>query len=105
MIQAFAAFEPKGELKPFEYDPGELKAHEAEIDVHSCGICHSDLSMLDNEWGMTQYPIVPGHEVVGKIAAVGEQVNHLKVGQTVGLGWHAGYCNECSLWLGQCCAN
>lgn len=97
MIKAYAAFEPKGELKPFEYDPGELKSNEVEIDVLNCGICHSDLSMLDNEWGMTQYPIVPGHEVVGKIAEVGEQINNLKIGQTVGLGWHAGYCNECSL--------
>jgi uncharacterized zinc-type alcohol dehydrogenase-like protein len=97
MIKAFAAFEPKGELKPFEYDPGELKAHEVEIDVHYSGICHSDLSVIDNEWGMTQYPIVPGHEVVGKIAKVGDHVKHLTVSQMVGLGWHAGYCNECAL--------
>jgi uncharacterized zinc-type alcohol dehydrogenase-like protein len=97
MIKAFAAFEPKGELKPFEYDPGELKAHEVEIDVHYSGICHSDLSVIDNDWGMTQYPIVPGHEVVGKITKVGGHVKHLTVGQIVGLGWHAGYCNECEL--------
>lgn len=97
MIKAFAAFEPKGELKPFEYDPGELNAHEIEIDVHYSGICHSDLSVIDNEWGITQYPIVPGHEVVGKIAKVGDQVKNLIVDQIVGLGWHAGYCNECAL--------
>lgn len=95
MIKAFAAFEPQGELKPFEYDPGPLKTNEVEIDVQYCGICHSDLSMIDNEWGMTQYPLVPGHEVVGTIANVGDGVKHLAVGQTVGLGWHAGYCNEC----------
>jgi len=97
MIKAFAAFEPGGELKPFEYDPGELKSHEVEIDVHYSGICHSDLSVIDNEWEMTQYPVVPGHEVVGEIAKVGDHVKYLKVGQTVGLGWHAGYCNECAL--------
>jgi len=97
MIKAFAAFEPGGELKPFEYDPGELEAHEVEIDVHYSGICHSDLSVIDNEWEMTQYPVVPGHEVVGKIAKVGDQVKHLTVSQIVGLGWHAGYCNECAL--------
>lgn len=96
MIKAYAAFEPKGELKPFEYDPGKLNPHEVEIDVHYCGICHSDLSVLDNDWGMTQYPVVPGHEVVGTIAAVGNKVKNLTVGQSVGLGWHAGYCNECA---------
>jgi uncharacterized zinc-type alcohol dehydrogenase-like protein len=97
MIKAFAAFEPKGELKPFEYDPGELNAHEVEINVHYSGLCHSDLSIIDNEWGITQYPIVPGHEVVGKITKVGDQVKNLMVDQIVGLGWHAGYCNECAL--------
>ncbi len=96
MIKAFAAFEPKGELRPFEYEPGPLAPHEVEIDVQYCGICHSDLSVIDNEWGMSQYPVVPGHEVVGKIAEVGERVKHLTVGQSVGLGWHAGYCNECA---------
>ncbi|BBP05604.1 alcohol dehydrogenase [Sulfuriferula plumbiphila] len=96
MIQAFAAFEPGGELKPFEYDPGPLRPHEVEIDVQYCGICHSDLSVLDNEWGMTQYPVVPGHEVVGTIAKAGDNVKHLTVGQIVGLGWHSGYCNACT---------
>jgi len=95
MIKAFAAFEPHGELKPFEYDPGQLKPDEVEIDVQYCGICHSDLSVIDNEWGITEYPVVPGHEVVGTIGKVGDGVKHLKVGQVVGLGWHAGYCNEC----------
>lgn len=96
MIKAYAAFEPKTELKSFEYDPGELKPLEVEIDVHYCGICHSDLSVIDNDWGFTQYPVVPGHEVVGKIAKVGDKVTHLAVGQVVGLGWHSGYCNACS---------
>ena len=100
MIKAFAAFEPKGKLKPFEYDPGELKSQEVEIDVLYSGICHSDLSLVDDAWGMTQYPIVlPGHEVVGKIAKVGGKVKNLQLNQVVGLGWHAGYCNECALCL------
>jgi len=95
MIKAYAAFEPKGELKPFEYDPSELKPHEVEIDVHYCGICHSDLNVIDSDWGHTQYPVVAGHEVVGKIGKVGSRVKELSIGQTVGLGWHAGYCNKC----------
>lgn len=95
MIHAYAVSEPKGILKPFEYDPGELKPHEVEIDVHYCGVCHSDLSIIDNEWGFSQYPVVPGHEVVGRIGKMGYQVKGLSIGQYVGLGWHAGYCNEC----------
>ncbi len=96
MVKAFAAFEPGGELRPFEYDPGPLGAEQVEIDVEHCGICHSDLSMLDNEWQMTEYPFVPGHEVIGTIAAVGDAVIHLEAGQRVGLGWHSGYCMSCS---------
>lgn len=95
MIKAYAALEAGGKLQPFEYDPGPLGPHEVEIDVESCGICHSDLSMIDNEWGRSKYPLVPGHEVVGTIAKVGAAVTRLKVGQRVGLGWHSGYCMSC----------
>ena len=95
MIKAYAANTPGAPLEPFEYDPGPLGQDEVELTVESCGICHSDLSMLDNEWGMTQYPFVPGHEVIGIVSAVGSDVAQLKVGQRVGLGWHAGYCNRC----------
>ena len=96
MIKAYAALEQGGKLEAYEYDPGELAADQVEISVEHCGICHSDLSMLNNEWGMTSYPFVPGHEVVGKIVAVGSRVTSLTVGQTVGLGWHSGYCLKCS---------
>lgn len=95
MIKAYAVMEAGGELVPFEYDPGELQPHEVEIDVHSCGICFSDLAFIDDALGITPYPLVPGHEVAGTIAKVGEAVKNLKVGQRVGLGWHAGYCNDC----------
>ncbi len=95
MIKAYAAFEAGGELKPFEYDPGELKPNEIEIEVASCGICHSDLSMINNEWGFSQYPLVAGHEVVGFVSQLGSQVNGFEIGQRVGLGWHSGYCNQC----------
>ncbi|MEZ4387152.1 MAG: NAD(P)-dependent alcohol dehydrogenase [Candidatus Krumholzibacteriia bacterium] len=95
MINAYAAHEPGGKLEPFAYDPGPLAADDVEIDVECCGICHSDLSMLDNEWGFAQYPLVPGHEAAGKVARVGDAVTHLKVGDRVGLGWHARYCRTC----------
>lgn len=95
MIKAYAAKEAGGKLEPFEYDPGPLGMDEVEIAVEHCGICHSDLSMLDNEWGISQYPFVPGHEVVGTLVAVGDQVHGLQVGSRVGLGWQAGYCMTC----------
>jgi uncharacterized zinc-type alcohol dehydrogenase-like protein len=96
MIHAYAALEAGQALRPFEYDPGELNHNEVEIDVDFCGICHSDLSMVENEWGISQFPLIPGHEVVGRLAAKGEGVSHLEVGDLVGLGWHAGYCMTCS---------
>ena len=60
MINAYAAFEAGGELKPFEYDPGPLGSHDVEIDVEHCGICHSDMSMLDNAWGFYSISTCPG---------------------------------------------
>lgn len=95
MIKAYAALKAGGTLEPFEYDPGPLGRDEVEIAVESCGICHSDLSMLDNEWGRSKYPLVPGHEVIGSLTQVGQGVSALKAGQRVGLGWHAGYCMTC----------
>jgi uncharacterized zinc-type alcohol dehydrogenase-like protein len=94
-IRAYAASAPKGELKPFEYEPGPLGDEQVEIAVSHCGICHSDLSMLDNEWGFTQYPLVPGHEVVGTVAAAGSRVTTVKVGDRVGLGWYSKSCMHC----------
>jgi uncharacterized zinc-type alcohol dehydrogenase-like protein len=95
MIRAYAAQNQGGELKPFEYDPGALGRYDVEINVEYCGICHSDLSMLDNEWGFTQYPFVPGHEIVGTIGAIGEGVTKVKLGQRVGLGWYSRSCMIC----------
>ncbi|MBI1370604.1 MAG: alcohol dehydrogenase catalytic domain-containing protein [Planctomycetes bacterium] len=95
MFNAYAAPKQGAPFQKFQYDPGRLNADEVEIKVAYCGICHSDLSMRDNEWGMTQYPFVGGHEVAGTVAAVGERVPHLKVGDTVGLGWFSQSCMHC----------
>ncbi len=95
-IKAYAALTAGGKLEPFEYDPGALEVDQVEINISSCGICHSDLSMLNNDWQRTEYPLVPGHEIVGKIGAVGKHVTHLKPGQRVGLGWWAKSCMTCS---------
>ena len=94
-IHAYGAHAKGEKLKPFEFDPGPLSEGQVEIAVEFCGLCHSDLSMLDNEWGLTAYPFVPGHEVVGKIVAVGDHVTTHHVGQRVGLGWFSGTCMSC----------
>jgi alcohol/geraniol dehydrogenase (NADP+) len=94
-FKAYAAPEKGKPLAPFEFDPGPLGDEQVEIKVSHCGICHSDLSMLDNEWGMSVYPFVAGHEVVGTIVAAGNQVKRVKVGDSVGLGWFSGSCMAC----------
>ena len=99
MINAYAVKNPGGALEPFSYDPGPLSHDEVEIDVQYCGLCHSDLSLLKNDWQITQYPLVPGHEVVGRIAAKGAGVQHLETGQTVGVGWFAQSCMRCEWCL------
>jgi alcohol/geraniol dehydrogenase (NADP+) len=94
-VHALAAKAAKGKLEPYEFSLGELPSEQVEIGVEWCGICHSDLSVLDNEWGISQYPFVPGHEVVGTVRAVGSHVKRIKVGDRVGLGWYSGSCNTC----------
>jgi len=96
LVQAYAATKAGGRFEPFTYEIGALGATEVELDVLYCGICHSDVSMLDNAWGMTKYPFVGGHEVIGTIAAKGADVQCFEVGSIVGLGWHCGYCGHCT---------
>lgn len=95
LVQAYAAHQAGGELKPFEFQLADLKTDEVDIDIQYCGICHSDLSMLNNDWRMTAYPFVGGHEIVGKVINKGTHVKHLEVGQTVGVGWNAFACLTC----------
>jgi uncharacterized zinc-type alcohol dehydrogenase-like protein len=98
MIKAYAATGPGQLLEPFEYDPGILLSEQVEINVEYCGLCHSDITFWKNELGLTQYPFVPGHEVIGTVAAIGDRVTTVKVGQRVGLGWYSHSCLHC-----QCC--
>ena len=91
----WAAMAPRAPLEPYRFDPGPLGAEEVEVRVEYCGICHSDQSMIDNEWGNARFPFVPGHEVVGTVVRLGEQVRGLKLGQRVGIGWYKGSCMHC----------
>jgi uncharacterized zinc-type alcohol dehydrogenase-like protein len=94
-IQGLAAHAAGAELLPFKYDPGKLGLHEAEIAITHCGVCHSDLHLISNDWGISQYPFIPGHEIIGTVTAVGSEVKSLTIGQRVGLGWQSNSCGEC----------
>lgn len=98
-FQGYAATEAGGTLKEFEYQLGELEPTQVDVKVDACGICHSDLSMLGNDWELSQYPLIPGHEVTGTVEDVGEAVTHLKKGDKVGVGWHSGSCLTCQQCL------
>jgi uncharacterized zinc-type alcohol dehydrogenase-like protein len=98
-VKAYAAMASGKPLEPFAYELGDIGENQVDIDVTSCGICHSDLSMLDNNWDISEYPIVPGHEIAGTIRAVGKGVAHLTPGQKVGLGWFAQSCMTCQQCL------
>ncbi len=76
-------------------DRPPLGDEEVEIAVEHCGVCHSDLSMWQNEWGISQFPAVLGHEVVGRVTALGSHTKGLAIGQRVGVGWNSGSCMHC----------
>ena len=94
-IQGLAVHAAGAELLPFRYDPGKLGFQEVEIAITHCGICHSDLHLISNDWGISQYPFIPGHEIIGTVSAKGNDVRGLEVGQRVGLGWQSNSCGRC----------
>ena len=95
-VNAYAAFKQGEELKPYQYQLNDkISDQEVDVRVEYCGLCHSDISMINNEWQMTQYPIVAGHEVIGKVVNKGSKVKHLSIGDNVGVGWFSGSCQTC----------
>lgn len=93
--RAWVAKSPRGPLALETVDLGPLGDEDVEVAVEHCGLCHSDLSALNNDWGNTQYPAILGHEVVGRVVAVGSNAKRATVGQRVGVGWTAGSCMHC----------
>jgi uncharacterized zinc-type alcohol dehydrogenase-like protein len=94
-IDAWVAAGKGSKLVRQQIDLGPLDSEEVEVQVEHCGLCHSDLSVLKDEWGLSQYPAILGHEVVGHVTAVGSAAKGLKVGQRVGIGWTAATCLHC----------
>ena len=95
-IHAYAATRKKGALAPFTYEPAPLRPHEVEVQITHCGICHSDVHLVDGDWGMGRYPMVPGHEVIGTVSETGPEVAHLQRGDRVGIGWQRASCLACA---------
>lgn len=95
-IRAITATAPDQRLQFGTVSQRELRADDVKIDILYCGVCHSDLHMARNEWGVSQYPMVPGHEIVGRVAAVGSAVSQFKEGQLVGVGVMVDSCGQCS---------
>ena len=99
-VQGYAAKQAKASLALTRFDLGELGPNEVDVRVTHCGICHTDVAMVDNEWSISHYPVVPGHEVVGVVEAVGPAVTDLAPGRRVGVGALCGSCMHCEWCIG-----
>lgn len=97
MVTAYAAKAPRAPLEPFVYENRPLGPDEVDVAVTHCGICHTDVGMVDDEWGVSNYPVVAGHEIVGTVVGLGSNVDpkRLQLGQRVGVGAIAGSCMRC----------
>lgn len=93
--KGYAAQNPKSPLTPFNFNRREVGDHDIKIEIKYCGVCHSDLHQVRDEWGGSIYPMVPGHEIVGKITHVGRSVKKFTVGQLAGVGCFVDSCRTC----------
>jgi uncharacterized zinc-type alcohol dehydrogenase-like protein len=94
-VKAYAASAPTAQLGPFEFERRAVGAHDVLIEIAYCGICHSDLHQVRNEWGNSVYPMVPGHEIVGRVLEVGAHVKGFKPGDLAGVGCLVDSCRTC----------
>lgn len=107
-VKAYAAQSADKPLSPFQFDRREPGDNDVEIKIQYCGVCHSDIHSARNEWGGSQYPLVPGHEIVGKVTRIGAGVTKFNVGDTVGVGCFVdscGHCRNCNEHNEQYCEN
>ena len=99
-IHGFGVHAAGAQLLAYKYDPGALRTDEVEIKISHCGVCYSDVHLIDNDWGMSKYPFIPGHEIVGTVVGVGSGVKDRVMGERVGVGWQADSCGICE-WCRQ----
>ena len=91
----FAAYDPKKPLAPFTFERRGLRDNDVAMEILYCGVCHSDLHTARNDWGWSYYPIVPGHEIVGRVTSIGKGVTRYKPGDHVAVGCMVDSCQEC----------
>ena len=94
--KAYAAQSPTSGLAPFSLDRRELRADDVAIEIDYCGVCHTDIHFAENDWGSSNYPVVPGHEIIGRVTGVGPKVTKYKAGDVVGVGCMVDSCRTCS---------
>jgi uncharacterized zinc-type alcohol dehydrogenase-like protein len=94
-VKGYGATSAEAAVAPITFERREVGPHDVKIDIMYCGVCHSDIHMVRSEWGPSIYPIVPGHEIVGKVVEVGSHVTKFKVGQTAGVGVFVDSCRTC----------
>lgn len=95
-VHGYASKQAKGQLTLYEFERREPRDHDVVIDIQYCGICHSDIHQVSDEWGGSTFPMVPGHEIAGVVSQVGTNVSHYKVGERVGVGCFVDSCRKCS---------
>ncbi len=93
---AYAAFDEKSPLGPYSFERREVGEKDVQIEILYCGICHSDIHQARGEWGNSNFPMVPGHEIVGKVTKVGSKVTKFQVGDYAGVGCMVDTCRECA---------
>ncbi len=94
-VNAYAAHQTGDELKPYQIERREPGSHDVQIDILFCGVCHSDLHFINGDWGQVESPIVPGHEIVGRVEKIGPSVTKYKIGDMVGVGCLVDSCRTC----------
>ena len=95
-VKAYGTESPEASLKQLNIDRREVTLKDVEIDILYCGVCHSDLHFARNDWGFSVYPVVPGHEIVGKVIKVGEGITKFKTGDLVAVGCLVDSCRTCN---------
>lgn len=91
----YAAHSPDAHMVPYHFERRDLRANDVAIEILYCGVCHSDLHTVNGDWGDQPYPLIPGHEIVGRVLEVGPDVKNFKAGDNVAVGCMVDSCQDC----------